>query len=266
MHSKEQVFAELEMINRLASRRFSNPVLAEEAVLFVLDGLEANNWQRLQDYTGQSSFPTYLASLTYRLLEDFSRHRFGRKRPPLWIRALGGMHALLFRFLCLERLQVSDAVEYVAQRERIPNRPEIELAAWTILEKVSDCRAHQALEVAIDEADNAFIHGKSEIERLEEEDRNHFLAVLFAGIFEQEGGERLAYSCSRLLDQPLELSAEERLLLRMCYQDNISVTRAGEILGLNRHQVHGRLRRLLARLAEIFQQAGIADELRVLLS
>lgn len=265
MDYKDKVFAELDMIHRLATRRFSNPVLAEEAVLFALDGLEAGDWQRLREYTGQSSFTTYLASLTYRLFEDFARRRFGRKRPPLWIRTLGGIHALLFRFLCLERLPVSDAVEYVAQRQRLPNHQEIEQAAWTILEKVVDCRSHQALEVAIDEADNAGCHEDSAVERFEAEDQANFLGVLFAGIFDRDGGAQLARSCAGLFDLQIELSAEERLLLKMCYQDNISVTRAGEILGLNRHQVHGRLRRLLARLAEIFATAGIADELRELL-
>lgn len=266
MHAKDQVFAELEMINRLAARRFSNPVLAEEAVLFVLDGLEADNWQRLKDFAGQSSFSTYLASLTYRLLEDFSRHRFGRKRSPLWIRALGGIHTLLFRFLCLERLPVTDAVESVAQRQRLPDREQIELAAWAILDKVVDCRSHQALEVAIDDVEAADLQGNSSIERLEDTDRENFLAVLFAGVFDKPGGAELLRSCSRLFELPIELTAEERLLLKMCFQDDLSVTRAGEILGLNRHQAHGRLRRLLARLAEIFQQAGLADELRQLLN
>jgi DNA-directed RNA polymerase specialized sigma24 family protein len=265
MDYKDQVFAELATINRLAARRFANPAVAEEAAFFVVDGLAANDWQRLRGFTGKSSFTTYLASLTYRLLEDFSRRRFGRKRPPLWIRLLGGIHALLFRFLCLDRLPLPEAVEFVAQRQRLPDRREIEAAAWTILEKVGDCRSHQGLEVAFDEADPPMAHQDSAGESLEAEDRTNFLQALFAGVFERDDGGRLARSCAGLIDLPVELSAEERLLLKMCYQDNLSVTMAGEALGLNRDQVHGRLRRLLSRLAEGFRKAGIADELRDLL-
>lgn len=265
MDYKDQVFAELATINRLAARRFTNPAVAEEATLFVIDGLAADDWKRLRGFAGQSSFTTYLASLSYRLLEDFSRRRFGRKRPPLWIRLLGGIHALLFRFLCLDRLQVPEAVEFVAQRQRLPDRMMIEAAAWAILEKVGDCRSHQAMEVAIDEANPPMSDQDSAGERLEAEDRANFLQALFAGVFERDDDGRLVRTCAGLIDLPVELSAEERLLLKMCYQDNLSVTMAGEALGLNRHQVHGRLRRLLARLAEGFRKAGIAEELRDLL-
>ncbi|MCF8055009.1 MAG: hypothetical protein K9K37_00025 [Desulfocapsa sp.] len=108
---KQKVLSHWDLINRLAVRRFGTLPLAEEAALFVMDSLAADSWQRLQGHTGKGSFKSYLASLSWRLLEDFSRKRFGRVRPPLWIKKLGGIWPLLFSLLCLQRLSLPDAVE-----------------------------------------------------------------------------------------------------------------------------------------------------------
>jgi DNA-directed RNA polymerase specialized sigma24 family protein len=63
----------------------------------------------------------------------------------------------------------------------------------------------------------------------------------------------------------IQLSPEEKLLLKLCYHDTLSVTRAGAMLGLNRHQAHGRMRRLLARLRADFQSSGLSRDILELL-
>lgn len=264
MQEKDRVMAELATINRLAARRFSSPALAEEAALFVLDALEEDDWQRVRSHSGPAPFAVYLASLTWRLLEDFSRRRFGRRQAPAWLRALGGIHLLLYRLLCLERLGLPEAVEMAAQRQHHLILAEIEAAAHAILEKIVDCRAHQGLEVELDEAGQNVQDG-TPFARFEDEDRDCFLESIFAGVFDRGDGGRRAATHAALGRLRLDLAPEERLLLQMCYQDGLSVARAGEILGLGRHQVHGRLRRLLARIGEALARAGLADELRDLL-
>jgi len=264
MQEKDRVFAELGTINRLAARRFSSPALAEEAALFVLESLERDDWQRVRSHSGHAPFAVYLASLTWRLLEDFARRRFGRRQAPAWVRALGGVHLLLFRLLCLERLGLLEAVELTAQRQHLPILAEIESAAHGILEKIVDCRAHQGLEVDLDEAGQS-VRDCTPFTRFEDEDRDCFLESVFAGVFDREDNDRRTATHAALGRLRLDLAPEERLLLKMCYQDGLSVTRAGELLGLGRHQVHGRLRRLLSRIGDALTRAGIADELRELL-
>ena len=90
-----------------------------------------------------------------------------------------------------------------------------------------------------------------------------FLSALFKGVFGTDGD--LTGSLVRVLAAGVRLEAQERLLLKMCYRDNLGVAEAGRMLGMNRHQVHGRLRRLLARLRDDFERAGIGREVRVLL-
>jgi RNA polymerase sigma factor (sigma-70 family) len=263
---KEKAMSHWGLINRLASRRFARDVIAEEAALFVINRLEDNDWQRLKSYGGSASLATYLATLTYRLLEDFARKKFGRLRPPLWIRNLGGVWELLFKFLCQERLPVHEAVEYVRDRMPAEETRAIEDSARTIQASVTDCGRHQDREVPLDEEhDCSGPESLSQHLRLEETERDRFFAALFKGVLGTDRDEGIAGSLARVMSAGVNLEAEERLLLKMCFQDGIGVTEAGRVLGMNRHQVHGRLRRLLSRLRLDFDKAGISKELRVLL-
>ncbi len=117
----------------MAVRRFGEGVLAEEAALAVIDGLRADNWYRLTAYNEKATFATFIRTLTVRLLEDFARKRFGRVRPPLWVKTFGGIWEKLFTALCLERLPVTDAVEIVLQRQMGIKKTEIENAAYSYL-------------------------------------------------------------------------------------------------------------------------------------
>jgi DNA-directed RNA polymerase specialized sigma24 family protein len=263
---KEKAMSHWGLINRLAGRRFASAGIAEEAALFVINGLEDNNWQRLRNFSGNASLTTYLSTLAFRLLEDFSRKKFGRLRPPLWIRNLGGVWELLFRFLCQERLPVGEAIEHVQARMPTEERASIEDSAWTIRAEVTDCGNHQNMEVPLkEEYDCSDPEAESQQQHLEEAERNLFFTALFKGLFDTDREDAMTGSLTRVLTTGVRLEAEERLLLKMCFRDSIGVTEAGRMLGMNRHQVHSRLRRLFIRLRSDFEKAGISEELRILL-
>ena len=259
------------LINSIAGRRFSDKILAEEAALYVLNRLEEDNCRRLRGFRGQARFSTYLASLCVRLLEDFSRKKYGRLRPPLWIRDLGGIWLLLYQLLCWQRLSVADAVETVRTRNHNRSQREIEEAAWKILERIIHCGSHQGQEVPLDETgektrpDSADAGPESPTpeQQIAAKEREIFLQLLFA-TDEQKIPELSDPSVFTPKFSP-RLDAQERLLLKLCFQDDLAVTRAGEMLGLNANQVHGKLRRLLARLRDDLERAGLGDELRQLL-
>lgn len=262
----KKILAHWDLINQLARRRFGGTVLAEEAALFVINRLEAENWKRIRQYRRKASFPTYLSAITFRLLEDFSRQRFGRVRPPQWIKALGGIWSLLFHFLCLERLEVADAVESTAMRRPAEDRRTIEDAAWMLLERIPNCGSHQGLEVGLEEATLSQQKGALTVEeQLDEKEKDHFLKALFGDLFTRGNTDQLMDDYGRILARRIHLSSQERLLLKMCYQDGIQVAEAGRMLGLGKDQVHGRLRRLLARLRQEFVKAGISDEMLAML-
>lgn len=268
---KKHITANWELINRLAVRRFGKGATAEEAALFVLDQLLADDCSRLRQYGGSADLAAFIAAVSYRLLEDFARKRFGRKRAPLWIRNLGSFWLKLYRLLCLERLDIAASVAAMEQQSRYSREVnpgvDTEEAAWIIRQQVVDCGAHQALEVELDQAKNttAYQHGQSAgpvppRARLERQQREEMFYMLFA-VLTEVSEEVVEAQMNRLCSLKIRLRPEEKLLLKLCYQDGMNVTQAGKLLGLNRHQAHGRLRRLLHRLRDDFSRAGLAEEI-----
>lgn len=263
---KKIILAHWDLINQLAHRRFGGTALAEEAALFVINRLETDDWKRVRGFRQKASFSTYLSSITYRLLEDFSRKRFGRVRPPTWINAIGGIWALLFQFLCLERLQMTDAVESTAVRRPDEDRRMIEEAAWSVLERIPNCSHHQGQEVPLDEASLPLQNDTRSVEeQFDLLEKEYFLQALLGDLFTTDNKKNLQNDHGRILARQIHLSPQEVLLLKMCYQDGMQVAEAGRVLGLEKNQVHGRLRRLLARLQADFIEAGVSDELLALL-
>jgi DNA-directed RNA polymerase specialized sigma subunit len=61
--------------------------------------------------------------------------------------------------------------------------------------------------------------------------------LIFKGVTKAEDVQSSAErSFMTILETPIRMSAEERLLLKLCFQDELSVTRAGKMLGLNANQ------------------------------
>lgn len=265
---KDAIFANWELINRLAVRRFGASSLAEEAALAVMDQLMENDGSRLHGYEGRASLSAFLAAVSWRLLEDFSRKRFGRRRAPLWIRNLGGVWLQLYGLLCLQRLDITEAVAAIRQRQSAAVEPDLEEAAWTIRQQVIDCGSHQGLEVEYNEEYSTVGSGcgspGEQVEHLESRERKEVFRMLFH-ILTDAADDAIEGDMEKLCSLTIKLNSEETLLLKLCYQDGISVTRAGEMLGLNRYQVHGRMRRLLRRLRDDLERAGLAREIVELL-
>ena len=92
---------------------------------------------------------------------------------------------------------------------------------------------------------------------------------LLEAIFQLVLGETECAASDALLRKvsqlQLCLAPEEKLLLKLCYQDGLGVTKAGKMLGMTRFQVHGKKRRLMARLKGEFERTGLAKDLRSLL-
>jgi len=264
---QEQALTQWERINRLAGRRFPQAELAEEAALYVMDGLARDDWQRLRAFDGRSTLATYIAALTLRLLEDFARIRFGRIRPPLWVRRLGGIWLTLFRLLCLERLPPGEAAAVIGNREPGQTRA-AEEAAYRLLGEIPNCGEHRGEQVELNEKitlPNTEEDCSAQEYRLEQEERHRLFTLLGRVLFDDDTGEADPRLLERVAAAGLCLEPRDRLLLKLCYRDGVAVAEAGRMLGWNRHQVHGRLRRLLERLRQDLAHAGLDEELRLLL-
>ncbi len=264
---KERTLSHWDKINALAARRFGSGPLAEEAALEVLEGLALDDWQRVRAYAGQASFVSFILTISARLLEDFARKRFGRVRPPLWVKVFGGFWLRLFQALCLERVPMHDAVELVHQCQQETEKAAIETAAYELLARIPDCGMAQGLEVAFeDEMPLGGDDGRVGLAgRLEDREQQE----LFRAIFQLALGREEDIVNEELLGKyrlaSLGLVPEEKLLLKLCFQDELRVSDAGKMLGMNRFQAHGRMRRLLARLQTALQDCNLGEALRPML-
>lgn len=263
---REKAMARWGLINHLAKRRFSNEAVADEAALYVLDSLADQDWKRLRQFSGKSRFTTFFSSVTYRLLEDFSRMKYGRITPPKWIREAGGIWLMLFRLLCLERFSFHEAVLLAKERQPAIVTDLIEEAAESILGELPQCgKAQQEVEFR-EECVNTGNPDTAGQERVENRERRLLLFAVAREIYGESVDEDREHALVRLLGKPFDLQDDEKVLLKLCYQEGLSVTKAGKMLGMNRFQAHGKMRRLLTRIRQHFSDAGCEEELRLLLT
>ena len=98
-----------------------------------------------------------------------------------------------------------------------------------------------------------------------EGEREQLFATLGRVVFDEAVADSGSRLLARVVAANIELAPRERLLLKLCFRDGVAVTEAGRMLGWNRFQVHGRLRRLLERLRRELARVGLEEELRLLL-
>ncbi len=257
----QQVMGQWDLVNRLAAKRFQREETAEEAALYVLDKLSEDDWRRLRMFEGKSKFTTFLSSVTYRLLEDYARVRFGRVTPPKWIKELGGIWLTLFRLLCLERFSFQDAVMRLGSIRKDLSEKIIEESADHLLGELPDC----GKSVQEQEYDEAVHHTDGNDLVAEIKEKELLIQALTREIFGELQSKRNEQVIEKLLHNRLSLKPEEQLLLKLRYREGISVSEIGKMLGLNRFQVNGRLRRTLEKVKAHFNRAGCEEELKLLL-
>jgi RNA polymerase sigma factor (sigma-70 family) len=257
------------VVEHLARKRFKRSSLAEEAQNYVLDALSADNWKKLRSYSMKGSFKAYLAQVVLRSLEDFARKRFGRIRPPAHIFVRGAFWIRLFQLMCVEGYSSSEASFIVLQE--MPEQSDADSAyraAKDIRGSVVDCGKRVA-EVSLDEetqsenTDDAPLHCLPPEEFLEEARRLALLETLRTLLADaDERAESLDFTkpedCERILRSESIPGVNDRLLLRLIYQDGLTLGAAGKVLGLTISQTHSRLHRLLGRIRQTL--AGSSEQ------
>jgi hypothetical protein len=267
-----------------ARKRFGDNSLAEEACAFSLGKLLDPGWQarRLSLYGGKASPPGFIFSAFRMLLEDFSRQRFGRPRPPAWLKRLGPFWEKLFTLLCLERLDSGGIHSRLQSGNDQELQERIEEAAWVIRSRVTNC-GEQIGETLHDFQEYDMGSGASEhgggASEFEEKSARETAAGIFsslAAVFAYEQGgdcdqglERIesasarslaGKAAERALRFQLRLADEDKLLLRMVYQDGYKISEAARILGTQEHTLRRRLKRSMDDLRSQLEEQGLGLE------
>lgn len=268
----------LEKCDKLAEKRFGKGGLAEEAASYVIEQISADDWSKLQSFKGQSKPETYLYTLAGNFLEEFARKRFGRPRPPEWLKRQGDIWIQVWKLICLERQMVQSVIDrltYHANREI----DFIKNMITTIKARIPTC-GESNREISLqhattdDETDNMadlIADNNTPDETLSHAYYSEIL-LMISSLFCNEitdstfGNKSIkaANSYTEINLQPLnklrekiDLTDEERLLLKMVFQDGLKKSIVAKSLGMQSHMPGRIIRQALDRISTAMQELGI---------
>lgn len=247
-------------LNDLAARRFPrNANLADEALLYVLDKLEEDNWRRVRVWQGRSPFTAFLRTVVARLFTDFVRLRFGQVRKSRRLTALTRSDALwdlAYEHVVIKELGRREAIEHIIVL--LPNRSQedVERAVSGILRSESrrptytechislDSLAHN---LEIDSASTAAEPADNTTEILEQ------LATLLLDTGNRSAAGDIQPLCRELRSR-LSLNELELQILRLRFAGGMSMKEVAarlELSGSPSKQYRRLLRRLRDGLAQL---------------
>jgi len=229
-------------------------------------------FERFQGIDEERLTPAYVLTAFRNHLEDIRRAIFGRVRPPTWIAELGEPYLSIFTFFCLDKLPPDEICR------RLEVVIEILDAVTRRIRAEDNCPKEWHM-VPVNPVD-AFDDGSPEVvlpgqsssddDPLEAADLLSFLAVALEwGELDLDDNERdallatTATAVSRKwleLRETIDISDQERIMLRLHYGEGLSARRVAEILGERDHNVRRAIKRACGRIGDVLQQHGISLE------
>jgi hypothetical protein len=260
--AKAKVFEHWGQLDALAKRRFpKDENLAHEALLYVLKNLEADDWRQVCTWRGSGHFLPFMTTLASRLLTDFTRTKFGHLRKPVWLAEKSDpLWDLAYRLLIVENYTRHEVIERLSlgepQRER-----------WFIEEVVTTIRRRCPREPQYREPSTEAGAEQADVELSPEEQlriqEKEVLEALSAYL--QGDAPSITPRVSELLARLkgyLHLSEEDRLLLKLRYQEGLKMAAIVQLLNLQ-GDPYKRLNKLIAQLRQACQEVGLlSNEMR----
>ena len=231
---KEILERELGRIRRIidfvAARHRLDPTEREDFGSYVTFKLLEDDCRRVRQFRGESRLETYLNVVVQRLFLDFRAERWGKWRPSTRARALGKPAVLIERLLYRDGLFQSEVLQSLGQHG-IHLEPE----AFETLVREIPYRPRRR-QVGPESLSDVFEgEGLSEAER-----------------------SIAAYRIEAALRGALgELTAEERVLLKLRFLDGCTVKEIASAVGRSERPLYPRLRRLFRRLRSSLERQGI---------
>jgi hypothetical protein len=265
----------MDRIDRLALKRFGQPGLAEEAAAYALERLTEDEWAICRHYSGLSRPEHYLLTVLNNLFEAFSRHRFGRLRPPVWMQREGELWVQIWKKICLERQPIPSVLDQLANT-LTHTRDFLGNIVTVIKARLPMCGSSQR-EIAAENSDDA--NDYDDVVEHEEPpaqlQHQHLEETLF--VLQQLF---LADNCpsDRVMDNSVELchlnagqieqlhtslklTAEERLLLKMVYQEGMKLKLVAKALGMPAYQPGRLLKAIHQRIHQAMVSSGFQPEI-----
>ena len=233
-------------IETVCKRRFPAENDQNECYIYVIDGLKADNFQRLRAFKGKSKLNTYLYSLINALVVDFRRKQYGRRRVPAGVAKLGKWAETVYRFVCWQKFTFDDAYDFL-RVEGWYTGSYIQFIQEIEPIKKAPCRENPAFQ-SLDETGNNVLKNIYD----QSADPLEFL-------IHKLDNERRINAIKVIRATTAALPEEDQLLVRLVYGSDQSVTAAAKVIGLAASTAGKRLKRLLTKYREKLLAEGIRE-------
>ncbi|HEX3128467.1 MAG TPA: hypothetical protein VH394_14145 [Thermoanaerobaculia bacterium] len=205
---------------------------------WALERLTDNDYRILASWEGRSSFVTYLNVALSNLLRDYRIRLWGKWRPSAAARRAGEEAVLLEQLWHRDRLPLEEAIDRMLAEHKVAlSRTQIERLAGRLPHKV------ERRWVGEEELQTLAVDGRVE-ERVENAERARLAARLRA----------------ELVPRLRALPAEERLLLRMCFRDGLTIAAISPILHRPQKELYTMRDRCLRRIRQALESLGLCPE------
>jgi RNA polymerase sigma factor (sigma-70 family) len=199
-----------------------------------------NEYQVLRKFEGRSSFRTNLTAIVQRHFLDERAARWGKWRPSMQARRLGPVAVHLDQLLTRDGLSFDEAVELLRTNHGVTlSRQE--------LYAISQQLPTRAARHFVGDASLAALPGPTETDL----DRS-------LGADEASEADRIEIALRAALAQ---LTPEDRLLLKMRFQDGVQVSKISKLLAVDQKPLYRRLDRIMDLLRAELEKRGVAREL-----
>lgn len=265
----EIVFSEdfMKRLDYIAGTKIVGDVASkEEAVTYVIEKLSENDWERCKAHNGGSSKTTYLYTLASNLIIEYSRRKFGRARPPEWLKREGPFWEQIWREICLDRNQENQVVDrHCSSGMREPST--LKQIIRTIKAKLPWCGVSKMPE-SLDDEDSGNHNYSAETGTINDEIRresyDQFLLLAQLILTEDQGENddalsQSGFDSSKVCDivESLQLTAEEQLMLRMFFLDGLSHSAIARSLNVAKHIPARQTKKVLLRLREALAEHSV---------
>jgi hypothetical protein len=253
-----------------ARRRYGSTPDAEAAYNHALDEISRDGWARLREgYRGTGSADGFLAITFLNLMEEYAVRKYGRLRAPAWVQRLGTPWTRVYELLCLKRVAPETIVDELGAREG-HGADLLRRAIADVRGRVTGCGERVGEQTTDDDVEPA-PSGATAATELERGELAHLLDVL-GGLF---GGERRAQHSESSRDvrdarariaaltADVRMTAEERLLLRLVYEENCTIPDAARALAMNERTARRAHQRLMSRLRVALTRHGFDSAMSV---
>lgn len=223
-----------ELIRFLSRRHRLGTDEREDFTSYAMLKLVENDYARLRKYRGNSSFRTYLTVVMQRLFLDYRIQKWGKWRPSTTAQRLGATA------VALETLLYRDGIDFHEAREMLLTRTDTALSGEALWGLAIELPYRERAKHVDDALENVGVPG------CEGYVANRENATLSQNVE------------SRLVEESGRLTAEERVILKMRFDEGKSVPEIALALNLKPKALYAKIGRLLKRLRTALEASGVS--------